>query len=142
QPVLPAELVTQVDAGFLAGLQRAVTGGIGTVAHVGQFIFVTTLERELDQVVLARGPIDLAEVKVFLERRHDGFRRLVAELRRQILEREVPPRGHGAGRVVLLGLVGDEEMHPVYDDGPTERYTVLLLLRVRLGSPLDLPGRL
>src|SRR5690606_3951553 len=44
-------------------------------------------------------------------------------------------------RVVLLGLVGDEEMQPVADQRATEERAVLLLLRLDLRAALMFRGR-
>ncbi|MNU89749.1 hypothetical protein D3C71_795980 [compost metagenome] len=126
--VLPTQVVAVLfDAGIGAVAARTLP------ADVADLAFLTTLVGQLDQVLVVDRPIQLAEVQVFLERR--GRRaQLVAPRLRQVAGKTAFARLQILRRVVLLALVGDEEVRLVLDDRSTERRAVLLLAGASLAD--------
>ena len=91
------------------------------------------LAGELQQVIVAGRPIDLAEEQILLERRADDAEE-IAQLRRRGARGNALAERHRFRRLELLAFVGHEEVHPVADDRAAERDAVLLLLRLRLAA--------
>ena len=76
--------------------------------------FVAHLSTEFDPVAIGDIPADLAEIQVFLERRHNRAEGLLDVLRQELHEcLGICSRGHHAWSNKVLLLVGDEEVHAV-----------------------------
>src|SRR5690606_4977598 len=138
EPGARGQLVAQVDAGLLVGVEgRGRRQAL--VLHLDGLALVAVLGGQLEVVVLADQPVDLAEVQVLLERRGVGAGAvLLAQPRRQLVRGEAAAQAEGARALVLLGLVGDEEVGHVADDRAAEADAVLLLLALGLGRALAL----
>ena len=130
QPVAVGVLVAQVDAGLVVVLAGRTGGGVDP-DDVGDLGFIATFRTQLEVVVHADQPIDLAEVQALLERYAEGTDQIPV-LCGNLVDVEAAPRDHRIRRRLILGFEREEEVRAILDDRPAEGHAVVLLGEIRL----------